>query len=455
MTTLHYTSGNNLDGQGNFVPGQVGFNLADVTSVAQLNALPDGVKGLVWLDEGNGVTQEFIDKVTPFIGNPKLYGFFLKDEPDVTGNWGPLVTAADLKAESDWIHANVPGAKTFITMMNLGSSANPSYVDALTPENTNIDLFGISAYPVRTETSTVDYDLIDRHVAAAQEAGISVDQMVPIYQTFGGGEWVTDGGGRYVMPTVEQQQEMLQRWEALVPNPAFDYAYAWGSQRGSVTLESSEALQDLFLQHNLDDGDSDTGGGTPVIDPPDAEVPVDPPDAEAPPIDPPDAELPVDPPATELPPVVDAGGRCDDDANGNTPAPPSIDPTPVNFPGWHGGHGGHGHGRGDGLDFSQFPGFGRPDWAGSPQSGGGRGHWSDAVHNGGGEHSWFGSGPGSAWHGLKGLTQLASDDASSAEASDGGARFSHLHSALATAAQSHFAEALPDGFGRPGDHWHW
>ena len=70
-----------LDSQGNFAPAKAGFNLADVSSVEELNALPPGVKGLVWLDQGDGVTQSFIDAVTPYIGNPNVYGFFLKDEP--------------------------------------------------------------------------------------------------------------------------------------------------------------------------------------------------------------------------------------------------------------------------------------------------------------------------------------------------------------------------------------
>jgi len=415
-----------MDAQGNFVPAQAGFNLADVTSVAQLNALPDGVKGLIWLDEGHGVTQDFIDKVTPFIGNPKLYGFFLKDEPDVTGKWGPLVTAADLKAESDWIHANVPGAKTFITMMNMGTAANPTYANTYTPENTHIDLFGITGYPVRSESSSVDYDMIDRNVAAAQAVGISTDQIVPVYQTFGGGNWVTEHGGHYVMPTVAQQQEMFQHWEALVPNPAFDYAYAWGSQNGDVALESSQALKDLFLQHNNSDG----GGTTPpVVDPP---------------------------PAVDPPPVVDAGGHGPDDANAGTPpaggaTDPTTptDPTPVNhFPGWNGGHGA-------GLDFSHLLGF----------VNGGR-HWSELVQNDGSGHSPFGipqnGGGGFSWHGLNGLTQLASGDASSsghsAESSDGSARFGMPHSgaaAASNAALSHVMDSLPENFGRLADHWHW
>ncbi|TIY03328.1 MAG: calcium-binding protein, partial [Mesorhizobium sp.] len=89
-----------------------GFNLVDVQTVEQVNELPDGMKAMVWLNEGEGVTQSFIDKVTPFLGNPKVYGFFLVDEPDPTGQYHTQVDAEDLKAESDWIHARMPDAKT-------------------------------------------------------------------------------------------------------------------------------------------------------------------------------------------------------------------------------------------------------------------------------------------------------------------------------------------------------
>ncbi|SNT56775.1 hypothetical protein SAMN05216374_5059 [Tardiphaga sp. OK246] len=266
MATLHYASGDNIDAQGNFTPAQAGFNLADVSSVEQVNALPAGVKGLVWLDQGDGVTQSFIDAVKPYIGNPNVYGFFLKDEPDPTGQWNTLVTAANLKAESDWIHANVPGAKTFITMMNMGSSDNPSFANTYTPENTHIDLFGIDPYPVRSDSSTVDYSMIDKAVAAAKAAGIPEASIVPVFQTFGGGNWVTDQGGHYVMPTAAQEQQMLDHWASVVPNPAFDYAYAWGSQNGDVALENSQALQNVFLQHNTSTttDSTPTGSTTPV-----------------------------------------------------------------------------------------------------------------------------------------------------------------------------------------------
>ncbi|ESX99676.1 calcium-binding protein [Mesorhizobium sp. LNJC405B00] len=244
MTTLHYTSG----GSGADI-ATAGFNLADVSSVDQLNALPAGMKGLVWLDEVNGASSSFIQKVTPFIGNSKVFGFFLVDEPDPTGKWGTYASAANLKAESDWIHSHVPGAKTYITMMSLGTSANPDFTNTYNPGNTHIDYYGVDAYPVRTG-GVADYNMIDRYVAAAKAAGIPVSQMIPGYQAFGGGNYKTDTGGQYVVPTAAQEQTMMDHFAKLIPSPAFDYAYAWGSQQGDTALGNSPALKAFFLQHN-------------------------------------------------------------------------------------------------------------------------------------------------------------------------------------------------------------
>ncbi|WP_376705444.1 calcium-binding protein [Mesorhizobium sp. ISC25] len=246
MATLHYASGGSAT-----EIATAGFNLADVQYVSLVNALPEGMKGLVYLNEHEGVTASFIEKMTPFLGNPNVFGFYLVDEPDPTGRWGTYATAENLKAESDWIHEHFPGAKTFITMMNMGSPTNPDFTNTYNPANTHIDYFGIDPYPVRTGTDTVDYDMIDRAVAAAVKSGIPVSNIVPVYQAFGGGNWETSDGGRQVMPTPEQMQIMIDHWAALVPSPAFDYTYKWGTQNGDTALESSPELQAVFREHNL------------------------------------------------------------------------------------------------------------------------------------------------------------------------------------------------------------
>ncbi|TMB11015.1 MAG: hypothetical protein E6J71_25980 [Deltaproteobacteria bacterium] len=239
-----------MDSSGHYSPGTAGFNLADVSSVSELDSLPGGVKGLVWLGLCNGADSSFINAVQPFIGNPKLFGFYLMDEPDPTGQWAPLCPAANLMAESDWIHANAPGAQTFIVMMNFNTSVAPTYANTYNPGNSHIDLYGIDPYPCRTETNGCDYDMITVAVAAAKSSGIPLGSIVPVYQAFGGGSWADDGGGKYTLPTSSQAQQIMSTWAPLVPNPVFDYAYSWGTQSSDQALEGSTALQAVFAAHN-------------------------------------------------------------------------------------------------------------------------------------------------------------------------------------------------------------
>ena len=246
VTNLHYAPNGNFDSKGNYLPGADGFNVADVSDVGTLNALPNGVVGLVWVGLCNGVDSTFTATIQPFIGNPKLFGFYLMDEPDATGRYAPLCTAANLMAESDWIHTHVPGAKTFLVMMNMGTPTSPAYANTYNPANTDIDLFGLDPYPVRPQfTGGVNYGVINAGVSAAEAAGIPASSIVPVYQAFGGGGYAT-----YTLPTPAQEQQILATWGSLIPNPAFDYAYSWGAQDGDQSLSTTLALQPIFLQQN-------------------------------------------------------------------------------------------------------------------------------------------------------------------------------------------------------------
>jgi hypothetical protein len=247
---LHFAPQGNFRSDGAYLPGKVGFNLADVNNAEYLDSLPAGVKGLAWVGRCSGVDAQFLETVRAYVGNPNLFGFYLMDDPDPRGSVLHRCPAEKLKAEADWIHANAPGAKTFIVLMNMGSSKTPSFDDSYTPTNSHVDLFGFSPYPCRTELKGCDFEMIDRFVAAAESSGIPRDTMVPIYQTFGGGDWMDDGGGQYVLPTAGQEREILARWEALVPTAVFDYAYSWGSQRGDGALQSAFDLQRVFARFN-------------------------------------------------------------------------------------------------------------------------------------------------------------------------------------------------------------
>jgi hypothetical protein len=258
QTSLHYAPNANISSTGSYAPGADGFNLADVSSKGALDALPSGVKGLVWLGMGNGADATFQSTVSQYARDSNLFGFYLFDEPDPTGQWNTQVSAANLKAESDWIHAHVPGAKTFMALMNMGTPQNPSYANTYNPANTDIDLFGLDPYPVRPQFSGgADFSVIPAAVSAAQAAGIPLSAIVPVYQAFGGG-----GYSSYTMPTVDQEKKLLQAWGSVVPNPAFDYTYSWGNQNGDTALVDSPDLQTVFAAHNA--GTSTGSGGTPA-----------------------------------------------------------------------------------------------------------------------------------------------------------------------------------------------
>ncbi len=142
-TSLHYTPNSNFGGDGAYLPGADGFNLADVSGVSQVNSLPSGVKGLVWLGDTSGATSSFVSQVTPFINNPNVYGFYLADEPDPSS-----VAAANFEGRDGLgFTSTIRGAKVFMVEENSGTPTVPSY--AFTPANTDIDLFGLDPYPIR------------------------------------------------------------------------------------------------------------------------------------------------------------------------------------------------------------------------------------------------------------------------------------------------------------------
>jgi hypothetical protein len=246
----HFAPNQNFDATGTFLPARAGFDLADVSSRRELDLLPDGIKGLVWVGQCEGVTPKFESVVGAVIDHPKTFGFYIVDDPDPTGRWRPECKASDLRAESDWIHARRPDLITFVALMNVGSSASPAFSAEYAPDSSHVDLFGIAPYPCRTGSAQCDYAMIDRYIAASRDAGFPLSRIVPTFQSFGGGEWKADSGGAYRLPRASEMQSMLERWERLVPAPAFDFAYSWGQQRSDQSLAASADLQSVFAGHN-------------------------------------------------------------------------------------------------------------------------------------------------------------------------------------------------------------
>jgi len=247
----------------NFLPGTDGFNLVGVDTPADLAHVPAGDKAFAWVGLCNGADSTFTSSLAGYEGKSGIYGFYLMDEPDPTGQYAPICPIANLKAESDWIHTNIPGAKTFIIMMNLGSDQNPSYANEYSPANSDIDLYGLDPYPCRTELSSCEYSDIAKSVTAAEANTIPLADIVPVYQAFGGGTWSDGGGGVWQLPTTAEEQQILADWGAVVPNPPMDYAYSWGQQQSDTSLSMSPTLQAVFKAFNTGSVSSPTPTPTP------------------------------------------------------------------------------------------------------------------------------------------------------------------------------------------------
>jgi hypothetical protein len=259
----------------------LGFNLIDVTgnktdptsTLAFIDALPEGTQALVWLGNMGNAPKgqncpppgfsdaEFKAQVDILANHPKVFGYNLADEPH------PSVcpdAANAIKARSDYIHAHALGQKTYITILD-GSNMCPDgegcEYSALRPEMTHVDLFGLDPYPCHFDSVgqpvTCDISKISQRVQFATTNGIPISAIVPVFHAFGQ-EGRLDGKSIYYRtPTTTEFQDMLNLWNSLAPNPVFDFAYTWGIQCTTSTCPASQSLKNhpelqiLIKQHNL------------------------------------------------------------------------------------------------------------------------------------------------------------------------------------------------------------
>jgi hypothetical protein len=259
----------------------LGFNLFDLagskanptSTLALVNALPEGTQALVWLGNmGNAPIgqscpppgfsdEEFKAQVAILANSPKVFGYNLADEPHPSR----CPDAANaIKARSDYIHTHAPGQKTYITILD-GSNMCPEgegcEYHALRPEITHVDLMGIDPYPCHFDSAgqpvTCDTHKISQRVQVAVANGIPISAIVPVFQAFGQ-EGRLDGKRIYYRtPTTAEFQDMLNLWKSLVPNPIFDFVYTWGIQctenscPAPQSLKNHPELQLLIKQHNV------------------------------------------------------------------------------------------------------------------------------------------------------------------------------------------------------------
>src|SRR5581483_6743826 len=118
-----------------------------------------GGKALVWVGNLDNASPgsacpapgfsfgQFRAQVDALRRNPRVYGYYVADEPHPTVCSG---AAADIRARADYIHAEAPGQTAFIVVQDgsvvCGSALGCEY-RALRPARTHVDLVGLDPYP--------------------------------------------------------------------------------------------------------------------------------------------------------------------------------------------------------------------------------------------------------------------------------------------------------------------
>jgi hypothetical protein len=237
----------------------VGFNVFDVAGStsnpagvkAKLDALPSGSKAMIWVGNlgktagAEGFTRaQFKAQVDALKGDPRVYGYFIADEPH------PILfptVVSEIAARADYVRAVAPTQKSFIVVLDGSKYCNGGLgceYEALAPSKTHVDIVGVDSYPCNI-SGPCKFNKIPERVNAAVKAGIPRDKIAPVYQTFG------QAGDYYRMPTATELKTMLDTWKANVPNPPLDYAYSWGTQSSSPeALVNHPEQQAVVKAHN-------------------------------------------------------------------------------------------------------------------------------------------------------------------------------------------------------------
>ena len=214
----------------------VGFDLADISSAAKLDDLPQGLRGVLWLGNGYNKACEWrLDdaqvtvQVEAARDHPNFSGiYYISDEPHPkTCPDAP----AHLAERTALIHALDPAGRTFIIVQNGSNGA-----DEFGLLSGSADLIGVDPYPCnhRNTEKGCDFKQLRDRIHAALAAGITVDRIVPVFQAFGQScadikdPW-------YRLPTSDEMSMMLEIWDELVPpdRRAFDMTYSWAPQKGT------------------------------------------------------------------------------------------------------------------------------------------------------------------------------------------------------------------------------
>ena len=177
-----------------------GNNVMDVGSKSAADATPAGTVGLVWIGDYDNTkcSWEVSDSqvqqiVRSGIGDPKVLGYFVSDEPDP---YACPNAVSDHKARNAMIKSIDPGKITFIVV---DSNSGLQTLSQIPLWKGAADYIGYDPYPCHTGAAC-DYSWIDQVLAAADASG---NPYWLIVQAFASASW------RW--PTPEEESHMLQQ----------------------------------------------------------------------------------------------------------------------------------------------------------------------------------------------------------------------------------------------------
>lgn len=176
-----------------------GWNLADVGGKSEADALPTGMKGLVWVGDYDNSTcgwqvsdASLTATVQKMVGDPHVFGFFFSDEAyaETCPN-----APAQHAARNALIKSIDPSATTVILLNANGSTHRSVWPLWSTP--TDADYIAINPYPC-LQGLACDWSLVTKSIQAADAAGFRYWFAVQSFADF-----------EYRFPTASELQYLL------------------------------------------------------------------------------------------------------------------------------------------------------------------------------------------------------------------------------------------------------
>ena len=214
---LRFMYSSSDDGDGGVRVASYGYNLMDAGSQWAADNAPPGTRGLVWLGDYDNTTcswqqsdAEVRGIVQNSVGDPKVAGFFISDEPD------PFAcpdAPAQHRARTDLIHQLDPSA--FVVMV-VDSNSGDQTLSQIPLWKGAADYIGLDPYPCYTN-KPCDYGWIDTVVQAADAAGLDYWGVVQAFRDTGNWRW----------PTADELAHMLGQWSASHESGMMTFAWSW------------------------------------------------------------------------------------------------------------------------------------------------------------------------------------------------------------------------------------